>query len=127
MRIIFVGIHNKLNKLPLDSSTKSGKIIDQIILNFRCECVKSNLFNTTSLPSDSITCYVLALQWVDFYNPMPPDIIVLLGKLCQHYFISSIFCHNILKIPHPASLYSNSSKLEYINNAIISINKFHKF
>jgi hypothetical protein len=31
MRIIFVGLHNKEHMKPLDSKTKSGKLIDRII------------------------------------------------------------------------------------------------
>lgn len=40
-RIIFVGIHNKPGMEPLDSRTKSGKIIDEVIAGLEGrECVK---------------------------------------------------------------------------------------
>jgi hypothetical protein len=45
-RIIFVGIHNKPGMKPLDSRTKSGKIIDEVIRGLEGrECVKTNLFD----------------------------------------------------------------------------------
>jgi hypothetical protein len=50
VRIIFVGVHNKPFKKPLDSRTSSGKRIDKIISHLpNLECEKMNLFNLPSL------------------------------------------------------------------------------
>ena len=51
MKIVFVGIHNKPGKAPLDSTTKTGEIIDAICCHFKgVEFMKANLFPIDSLP-----------------------------------------------------------------------------
>jgi hypothetical protein len=45
MRVIFVGMHNKPGMEPLDSRTKSGKLIDRIINELPIDCIKTNLYD----------------------------------------------------------------------------------
>lgn len=52
VKICFVGIHNKPGKEPLDSTTKTGKVIDRIIeaCGEDYEFQKRNLFTGTVFP-----------------------------------------------------------------------------
>lgn len=116
-RIIFVGIHNKENLPPLDSSTRSGKLIDSIIavMPKSFECIKTNLFNSTSIPSkDSLDSMCDEWHWT--YLPTCDDIIVLLGndvrKHFKHLYLNTIF------LKHPACIWSNANKAKYIENVV---------
>ena len=55
MKIIFVGIHNKPGKIPLCSSTPTGKIIKQITEKIKTKkIVKTNLYDVDYLPVQEI-------------------------------------------------------------------------
>ncbi len=55
MKIVFVGIHNKENKAPLDSTTKTGQIIDLICGHFNgLEFKRMNLFPVDHLPEKDL-------------------------------------------------------------------------
>lgn len=120
MRIIFVGIHNKPGMKPLDSKTKSGKLIDAIIdlLGDDVECVKSNLFNSDSLPPEE--AFEAGFRdWVNRIDWNSNDIVVCLGEL-----VSDQLYHRLvqtLKLPHPSRMWSAQSQIDYINNAVVEI------
>lgn len=80
MKIYFVGIHNKPGMKPLDSKTKSGKIIDQIISQFPdCECIKTNLCDIDYFPIDRFEIREECQKWNETYGAKEDSIIVLLG------------------------------------------------
>lgn len=80
MKIVFVGIHNKPGMEPLDSATKSGKIIDIITSCFRgVDFEKRNLFPVDYLPKGEA-----AEEMVDQF-PIEPDArYILLGTIVNN-------------------------------------------
>ncbi|MFA6571710.1 MAG: hypothetical protein WCT77_10820 [Bacteroidota bacterium] len=120
--IIFVGMHNKPNKAPLCSSTRSGKLIDKIINSSDLapvECLKTNLYNIDYYPKNYQQKVELAFDWhnriqYDFMN----DIIVLLGAEVHEYFISTKLFNKIIKLAHPSSMRSHIEMNDYVIRAI---------
>jgi hypothetical protein len=121
MKIFFVGLHNKPEKTPLDSSTISGQRIDRIIkeLHFlKLECVKTNLFNSYLLP-ETIARLPLAATWQPRVGACGGDIVVLLGGIVHDCFIQQGF--NVVKIDHPAKVMSNENVKKYVDGAVYQI------
>lgn len=118
--IYFVGMHNKPGMHPLDSRTRSGKIIDKIISELSPEiCVKTNLSNEETLPENPEKH---AISWHNRFQVKHGDVIVLLGRWVQENFLKTegpkyIHC------PHPASFVAGKSNSEYIENAVSKILK----
>ena len=122
MRIILVGMHNKPGKMPLCSSTKTGKLLNRILINFRgMEIIKSNLYDIDFLPiyADKRE---LSIDWHNRINPTPKDIIILLGAEVHKNFIKYLHL-NTIKLAHPASKRSHESMDDYVLNAVAEINK----
>ena len=108
--IYFVGMHNKPGKLPFDSSTYSGKIIDSVIAEVVDQCANTNLADVDFLPQEPLE---YAIDWHHRINPAKGDIIVLLGKWVQHNFLRHPeFKH--IEMHHPASFYVRRNRSEYI-------------
>lgn len=117
--VLFVGMHNKVGMKPLDSKTKSGKIIDAIIKELPFKCIKTNLCEVEYLPKDWLEINQHGIDWGEKYKPKEDDIVVLLGRWVQDNF----FWNNckIVKLPHPASCMGNVNKEIYVKNAIAKI------
>lgn len=113
-KIIFIGIHNKPELGPLDSSTKSGKFVDEIILHmidqgYIFEYVKSNLYEVNYYPESENKKKELRKKWIEKYNPGTNDILILLGKLVQcDFFYNDLFIK--IKSIHPSALWSKDKK-----------------
>lgn len=122
MKVIFVGIHNKPGKGPLDSSTKTGAIIDSIIKNIQgATCVKSNLFNDLVIPPKTAHGFHW-LHWIKT-NYTPGDIVVLLGNDVVKHWPGTLPHENVLKFGHPAGLrFTKVTAAEYIENTSFEIN-----
>lgn len=122
--IYFVGMHNKPGMQPLDSRTKTGKLIDKIIYVLQeNKCVKTNLYNTDYRPN-IIQKFDLAMDWHHRIKPSPDDIIVLLGTEVHEHYVKTLEHRKIIKIPHPASRRSHESITGYILYAVEEINKY---
>lgn len=117
MKIIFVGLHNKPNMQPLDSHTKTGKLLDRIIkeLPRGIEIIKSNLFDVDYMPC-SVDFIKLIYEWYWEYLPIENDIIVLLGAIVHKEFIFDN--GNIVKIAHPASKRSHGAMDNYVVDSV---------
>ena len=119
MRILFVGIHNKLGTEPLDSKTKSGKLIDKIIINLKEHtCIKTNLFDCDYIPKEEIEKHKQA--WIEKHKPSDNDIIVLLGNNVHKLFPDNIQS-KLIKIQHPSSVWSKQSQEKYVKNVLREI------
>ena len=105
MKYFFVGMHNKPKLMPLCSSTKTGKIVDEIISNLKHKCVKTNLCEVEYQPIESAEIYDAAVEWHEKYNLGKDDVIVLLGKWVQENFQRRYF--TIIDLPHPASVFKD--------------------
>lgn len=116
-RVIFVGMHNKEGMKPLDSRTKTGKIIDSIILELSVECVKSNLCDCEEFVTDSYELFLHNKSWIERIEPTKEDIVITLGQWVYDNLHRGEF--KIIRAKHPASLFG-SSKIEDYKNYIIN-------
>lgn len=112
-RIIFVGVHNKNDWQPLDSRSRSGKLIDKCIERLGAfKCVKTNLFDYDFLPYTTFHREE-AMIWCKKhkYNPQE-DIIVALGDIVQKAFEKLEI--DFVKAKHPSIIWSKQNKHEYV-------------
>lgn len=122
MRVIFVGMHNKPNKAPLCSSTKSGKMVDKIIAQVDGFTIKTNLFDIDYFPIRSEhDYYANGLEYIEAHNISEDDICVLMGKFVQENFPKTNA--TLIKIPHPSYPRSHEAKAKYVENAVKSIQR----
>lgn len=124
MKIYFVGIHNKKGMIPLCSSTKSGKLINRIIAQVSIPVVKTNLCDLDYLPIDENEIIQQKFIWLEKYDPNKEDVIILLGNFVHKNFPDSCICENIIKIKHPASQRSKIQMDEYVEKALVEIDKY---
>lgn len=118
-RIIFVGVHNKPGMEPLDSRTKSGKIIDEVANVLRHkggEVKKTNLFDCDTLP-EKRHMGEWVLDWIERVSLSRHDIIVLLGDTVKEQFPNLPV--KTYSVPHPAS--RRIKKDEYVKDLINKI------
>lgn len=95
MKIIFVGLHHKPGMAALDSRTKTGKMVDEIIGYLgNHECEKRNLF-----PQERMPTKLEANQALRDWKKTPGAIHVLLGKQVQSY-VDECACQ--VRLHHPS-------------------------
>lgn len=122
MKVIFVGMHNKPGKTPLDSSTKSGKLIDRIIEGIKpIEYLKTNLYNVDYYPKQNDLKIELATIWLNTIHVSKDDIIVLLGTEVHKNYLRCL--GKIIEIAHPSSKRSHDAMDEYVKDAIDKIKR----
>lgn len=117
-RVIFVGIHNKPAKQPLCSSTKTGKVIHEIMRNvlpINNAILLTNLFEVEYMPN-FISQQFLFEEWMQKYRPTNEDIIVLLGKKVQEWFEPYEYDFNLLNVYHPSYVIRKGKQLEYVED-----------
>jgi len=115
-RVIFVGLHNKPGMKPLDSKTKSGKLIDRIIEKCRrhgMNVLKTNLFDIDRLPLKE-EIQSLSFDWIERTELYKGDIIVLLGAMTHEHFPKLPMDKTPIKVAHPASKRSHVEMDEYV-------------
>ena len=122
MRVIFVGMHNKPNKQPLDSSTMTGKVIDRIIEKIPATCIKTNLCDIDYFPKDKKLIWACNLEWNERQQPTSDTIIVLLGGWVQKNFLLTEA--KIIKLTHPAGIFGTKNKDEYVSGAVAKIKNY---
>ncbi len=118
MRILIVGVHNKVGLPPLCSTTKSGKLIDRIANKLSKPIEKTNLFNTEYLPTKTEK-KELVEEWFWTHLPTDDDVVVLLGGQVHKDFNHDV--KNLIKIQHPAAQWSKKSMDEYVLSAVAKI------
>ena|ERR1035437_9456248 len=120
MKIIFVGMHNKPMKMPLCSSTKSGKLVDRIIEALKpIECLKTNLYDVDYFPKREEK-FDLARNWHTRIDPESVDVIVLLGAEVHEHYVKNLF-DKVVKIAHPSSKRSHEAMNKYVISAVQEI------
>ncbi len=117
-RIIFVGLHHKPGMKPLDSQTKSGKMIDRIMeqLPSGVKVKKSNLFDLYRLPENEEKGELVKF-WLEDIKPGKDDVVVLLGAMV-HDNCPQIRVKSLIKIAHPASKRSHKEMDAYVDKAV---------
>ena len=121
-RVIFVGIHNKPGLEPLCTSTKSGKLIEKVAVRVGCECIKTNLYDTDTMPEDPLDKLRHSTGWGPRIKPKKDDIIILLGREVRDNFDWNLGLHNVLAFPHPASVRSTEQMKRYVQGMAGIIN-----
>jgi hypothetical protein len=120
MKIIFVGMHNKPMKMPLCSSTKSGKLVNRIIEALKpIECQKTNLYDVEYYPKREEK-FNLAMNWHERIEPKLGDVIVLMGAEVHENYVQNMF-DKVVKIAHPSSKRSHEAMNEYVISAVEKI------
>lgn len=114
-RVIFVGLHNKPGMKPLDSRTKSGKLIDRVIEKCRhlgMNILKTNLYDVDKMPGmDEMDN--LQFDWVERVELFKDDVVVLLGAKVHDNFPDLPLLIPI-KVAHPASKRSRVDMNDYV-------------
>lgn len=112
-KVIFVGIHNKAGKMPLCGSTKTGKIITDIIASLpQVKFIRTNLINDEAIPLEADEIQLHGLEWLQTHEPVKNDIIVLLGAFTHKHF-PSVPC-KVIKAAHPSSNRGREKISEYV-------------
>lgn len=97
MKIVFVGIHNKPGLKPLDSSTVTGKIVDEIISHFPdVEFEKQNIFPVDYLPLEAEE----RAKYLDAFKIEPGTHYIGLGKIPGESL--SFITENTSRVFHPS-------------------------
>ena len=124
-KVTFIGIHYKPGKTALDSTTLSGKRIDQVIEKLEAKCQKRNLFSTTFLPTTDVVkdSIIQSLK----RRIADDGILVLLGKQVQEFFPYKRYDKaKIIKANHPAYPKGHTAAKEYIEELSTQINNVLK-
>lgn len=123
-RVIFVGLHNKPGMKPLDSKTKSGKLIDRIIEKCRhhgMNILKTNLFDVDALPRKE-DMQGLSFDWIERTELFKGDVVVLLGAMTHDNFPNLPMDCKPIKVAHPASKRSHVDMDDYVEKTFELIN-----
>jgi hypothetical protein len=129
MKIIFVGVHNKKGFAPLDSRSRSGKLIDKLILAlqielelFEADFVKSNTFDLEYWPAKEMLCPRSSVaEWAARVEYTGDDIVITLGQCVYEVFKHSNI--EFIKLGHPSAVWSNESKIDYVSRAVGAVRK----
>jgi hypothetical protein len=133
MKIIFVGLSNKINLEPLASSTKSGSLIDEVIVRLDYVCIKTNLVNFAPVDTNGKLRYPNLEELEAGFNDL--RLIIEKNSPCIVVGLGSIVCKkldkkvdNLVKIKHPSyvSIYRRSQKDDYVQDSIHEIVKLLK-
>lgn len=125
-KVFFIGVHNKPGLTPLCSSTRSGKVIDQIIEKVNAKCYKTNFINNTSRPNKMTSLQMVNFGWNWLFRTKykPGDTVVFLGKWVQEYFPHWLLNDSeIVKVNHPSYPKSKEAIADYIQDTADQINK----
>lgn len=134
MRILFVGLSNKIGREPFDINTNSGKIVHDIIGKLNHDCYVLNLVQYAPVNiegklrypnkceiNDSIPSF---LKRVD---ELKPDLIIAFGKIVSNelYKIKGIE-DKLLTKQHPSYVYIYKKKTldNYVRDIIENINSY---
>ncbi len=133
MNIIFVGLSNKINCEPLDSSTKTGVLVDEIIDCLECNCIKANLINFAPIDKNNKLRYPnnaeIEVGFREFEKLLVISdryVIVGLGDIVCKYLDNKV--NNLVKIKHPSYIvtYKKQLKNDYIRESVCEIEKIVK-
>ena len=116
-RVIFVGIHNKPGLPPLCSSTRTGKVIDQIAMNVSPECQRANLFPVNYLPHDLEE----RERFIDQFEIDENAVYVGLGKIvCDALHRMDV---PLLAVHHPGHILRIGKVQEYVTHVVDRIHE----
>lgn len=116
MKVVFMGLHHKPGKTALDSSTRSGQVIDQLIghLPESWEFEKANLF-----PYDYHPDGEELREAIEDFQPKPETTYVLLGRCVQRYIGEKCPIH--VRAHHPGYALRKGAVNEYVGMTALAI------
>lgn len=124
-RVIIVGLHNKPGMKPLDSRTKSGKLIDRVIKELHnYQVVKTNLFDVDYFPTETMQQSELAFNWIERAGLNINDVVVVLGAATRKSFPP--IPNKTIYIAHPASKRSHIEMNDYVTKTVFLIAELNK-
>ena len=92
MKIVFVGLSNKINKMPFDITTNSGKIVHKIISRLKDDCYLMNLVDYAPLDENLRLRYPTEQEIIDCtqkfkkkIKKINPDLIVSFGNITTNH------------------------------------------
>lgn len=124
MKVIFIGLSNKIGKDPLASDTISGALVDDIINKLNMKCIKTNLVTFAPLDCNGKLRYpnereknVGFVELKKLYLSNKPCILVCLGNKVFDFLDNKL--ENLIKIKHPSyiAVYRRNSVNDYIVEA----------
>lgn len=129
--VCFVGISNKEGKKPFDSTTNSGKVIDQIISQVDVNCEKVNYvsfvptddFGKIRYPSKTELEESFPLFQKKVYT-MNPDLLIVCGKMIARQLKKHNFYQDkMLEVVHPSYIwvYKRAFLHQYIQEIVMKI------
>jgi ribosomal protein L32 len=126
MKIVFVGLSNKMGKEPLDQSTATGKIIARIADRLNAEYYKINLVQFVPVDENGklrnpTKREIIAgsLNVRKFVDDVKPDRVVLLGKTV----FENLQFDNGFKMYHPGYVVRNGITINYIDETVKKLTK----
>lgn len=130
-KVLLVGISNKEGKEPFDSSTASGRIVDQMIVRIPCEFFKINYVNFAPLDLEGKMRYPTKEELTNSFpsfcsrvKVIEPDLIVVFGKMIADELKKRGYCdYPILSLAHPSYIwvYRRNELDCYLEKAVFQI------
>lgn len=131
--VCFVGISDKLEKKPFDSSTQSGIIVDEIISYLNIDCIKINYVSFAPVDEYGHLRYPTSLELMASFSDfkkkveeIKPSLIVVCGKMVEKKLRKHNFYQDkILPIYHPSYIwvYKRKELDKYISETVRKINE----
>ena len=123
-RVVFVGMCNKKGFAPLDSKSKSGKLIDKVIAELQCELdmfgwefLKTNLYDQEGWPNRHYSSDIY--DWASRVEYTGDDIVIVLGQSVRDVFSKGTL--EFIGMGHPSAVWSNEKQKEYIKRSRILV------
>lgn len=135
MKIVFVGLSNKINKMPFDITTNSGKIVHEIISRLKDECYLMNLVDYAPLDENLRLRYPTEQEIIDCtqkfkkkIKKINPDLIVSFGNITTNHLKKLNLKTKLLSFYHPSYIftYKHQQVDTYIEEIVHTIQKEEK-
>ena len=135
MKIVFVGLSNKINKTPFDITTNSGKIVHEIISRLKDDYYLMNLVDYAPLDENLRLRYPTEQEIIDCtqkfkkkIKKINPDLIVSFGNITTNHLKKLNLKTKLLSFYHPSYIftYRHQQIDTYIEEIVHTIQKEEK-
>ena len=135
MKIVFVGLSNKINKMPFDITTNSGKIVHEALGQVKDDCYLMNLVDYAPLDENLRLRYPTEQEIIDCtqkfkkkIKKINPDLIVSFGNITTNHLKKLNLKTKLLSFYHPSYIftYKHQQVDTYIEEIVHTIQKEEK-
>lgn len=132
MKIVFVGLSNKIGVEPFDQSTNSGQVIEKIMRNFNHKFFKMNLVSYAPIDKEGKLRYPTKKEiekeipkFIEKIKEINPNLILGFGSIVTSYLNKiDVIQNKVLFFKHPSYIYIYKRKelnmyIEDIQNSIL--------